>query len=135
MQVSVYTRSSNEYLKYTGKKKSNCFVNIKKYIKLFFICACVDLKEMGVLKILHSKMTEKSPLPPPSRIHKDFYLLIQYSTFSRHVHFINRLDKGKQNSYKVRSKKKTDGVPKLDNRCYTMIGKRHNTNCDLDPIQ
>lgn len=66
MQVSVYTRSSNEYLKYAGKKKSNCFVNIKKYIKLFFICACVDLKEMGVLKILHSKMTEKSPLPPPS---------------------------------------------------------------------
>lgn len=38
MQVLVYTRSSNEYLKYTGKKKSNSFVNIKKYIVIFYMC-------------------------------------------------------------------------------------------------
>lgn len=133
MQVSVYTRSSNEYLKYTGKKKSNCFVNIKKYIKLFFICACVDLKEMGVLKILHSKMTEKSPLPPPPEYTKTSTYL--YSIVRLVDTFILSIVLTKVN--KIRTKfvrKKTDGVQKLDNRCYTMIGKRHNTNCDLDPI-
>lgn len=122
MQVLVYTRSSNEYLKYTGKKKSNSFVNIKKYIKLFFICACVDLKEMGVLKILHSKMTEKSPLPPPPEYTKTSTCL--YSIVRLVDTFILSIVLTKVNKIRtkfVRKKKTTDGVQKLDNRCYTMI--------------
>lgn len=133
MQVSVYTRSSNEYLKYAGKKKSNCFVNIKKYIKLFFICACVDLKEMGFWKSCIVKWQRKVRSPPPPEYTKTSTCL--YSIVRLVDTFIFSIVLTKVN--KIRTKfvrKKTDGVQKLDNRCYTMIGKRHNTNCDLDPI-
>lgn len=120
MQVLVYTRSSNEYLKYTGKKKSNSFVNIKKYIKLFFICACVDLKEMGVLKILHSKMTEKSPLPPPEYTKTSTCL---YSIVRLVDTFILSIVLTKVNKIRTKfvRKKKQLTIQKLDNRCYTMI--------------
>lgn len=88
----------------------------------------------GVLKILHSKMTEKSPLPPPPEYTKTSTCL--YSIVRLVDTFILSIVLTKVNKIRTKfvRKKQTDGVQKLDNRYYTMIGKRHNTNCDLDPI-